>query len=176
MKKNEFDLYMVVEIPKHSSNKIEYNKVEKRYELDRVLAVSMSYPEEYGVIEETLAPDGDELDVICLTTLPTYFGVYIPVRIIGILKMVDDGEEDDKILAVNAAEPRLNNIKKLSDVSQEKLAEISNFFLRYKELEKKEVVIKGFKDEKEAQKVLKKCRQSYQNHRDLIKKEKNKDS
>jgi len=163
---------MKVEIPKGGSNKIEYNKIKKRYELDRVLSVSMFYPEEYGVIEETLAKDGDELDVICLTILPTSFGLYVPIRIIGVLKMIDGGEEDDKILAVNAAEPRLNNIKKLNDVSSEKLTEISHFFLRYKELEKKKVVIKGFKDEKEAQKVLKECRQLYQNHSKIIKKRK----
>ena len=129
MKLQDNCLKMKVEIPKGSSNKIEYNNIKKRYELDRVLATSMSYPEEYGVIEETLAPDGDELDVVCLTILPTHFGLYVPIRIIGVLKMIDDGEEDDKILAINAAEPRLNNIKKLSDVSQEKLAEISNYFL-----------------------------------------------
>src|SRR5215475_4775729 len=104
------EMYMKVEIPKGSSNKIEFNKVKKRFELDRVLSVPMSYPEEYGVIEETLAPDGDELDVICLTVQPTYFGLYVPIRIIGVLRMTDKGEQDDKLLAVNAAEPKLNHI------------------------------------------------------------------
>src|SRR3954452_6965970 len=140
------EMYMKVEIPKGSANKIEYNKIEKRFELDRVLSVAMIYPEEYGVIPETLAPDGDELDVICLTIEPTACGVYVPIRIIGVLKMVDKGEEDDKVLAVNAAEPRLNNLNSLTDISQAKLEEIAHFFLRYKELEKKKVEIKGFQN------------------------------
>src|SRR5947199_10811279 len=103
-------MYMKVEIPKGSSNKIEYNKIKNRFELDRVLSVAMSYPEEYGVIPETLAPDGDELDVICLTIQPTFCGLYVPIRIIGVLKMVDKGDQDDKLLAVNTGELRLNHI------------------------------------------------------------------
>src|SRR5215213_1039811 len=124
-------IYMKVEIPKGSSNKIEYNKVKKRHELDRVLSVPMSYPEEYGVIEETLAPDGDELDVICLTIHPTHVGLYVPIRIIGVLKMIDKGEQDDKLLAVNAGEPELNHIRELKDVPLEKLKKINYFFARY---------------------------------------------
>src|SRR2546423_11787768 len=127
-------LYMKVEIPKGSSNKIEYNKIEKRYELDRVLSVPMSYPEEYGVIEGTLAPDKDELDVICLTIQPTYLGLHVPIRIIGVLRMTDKDEQDDKILAVNAVEPRLNHIQELKDVSLEKQKEIKYFFSHYKDL------------------------------------------
>ena len=75
----------------------------------------MTYPEEYGVIEETLAPDGDELDVICLTIQPTFSGLYVPIRIIGVLEMIDGGEQDNKLLAVNASEPRLNHIQELKD-------------------------------------------------------------
>src|SRR3954452_23259947 len=129
------ELYMKVEIPKGSSNKIEYNKIKKRYKLDRVLSVPMSYPEEYGVIEETLAPDEDELDVICLTIQPTYFGIHVPIRIIGVLRMIDKGQQDDKLLAVNAGEHRLNHIQELKDVPLEKQKEIKYYFARYKDLE-----------------------------------------
>src|SRR4051812_37022318 len=132
-------MYMKVEIIKGTSNKIEYNKVKKRLELDRVLSAAMSYPEEYGVITETLAPDGDELDVICLTIQPTFPGIYVPIRIIGVLKMIDKGEQDDKLLAVNAGEPRLNFIQELKNVPLEKLEEIKHFFARYKDLENKKV-------------------------------------
>src|SRR5437868_2169649 len=127
------ELYMKVEIPKGSSNKIEYNKIKKRYELNRVLSVPMPYPEEYGVIEETLAPDGDELDIICLTIQPTYFGLHVPIRIIGVLKMVDGDEQDDKLLVVNVGEPRLNHIRELKDVPLEKQKEIKYFFAHYKD-------------------------------------------
>ena len=139
---------MLVEIPKGSINKYEYNPETKRMELDRVLSSSVCYPEEYGFIPETLDYDGDPLDVICLTVHPVHFPCDVPIRIIGVLKMIDGGEEDHKILAVNAVEPRLSNLSSLTKVGKEKLAEIENFFLRYKELEKKEeakkkVVIEG---------------------------------
>ncbi|CAJ0833612.1 10780_t:CDS:1, partial [Entrophospora sp. SA101] len=128
---------MFVEIPKGSLNKYEYNVNTKEIELDRVLAGAMHYPEEYGFIPETLDYDGDPLDVICLTIYPVSFPCYVPIRIIGVLKMID-GEEDDKILAVNAVEPRLSGINDLKDIAKNKLAEINNFFQRYKELEGKE--------------------------------------
>ncbi|CAI2180919.1 8842_t:CDS:1 [Funneliformis geosporum] len=169
MKKNEDNLYMVVEIPKHSVNKIEYNKIKKRYELDRVLSVPMPYPEEYGIIEETLAPDGDELDVICLTLQPTFFGLHVPIRIIGVLKMIDGAEEDDKLIAVNAVEPRLNNIQNLTDITPEKLDEIAYFFLHYKDLEKKKVTLGGFQNQEKAKKILAQCQKLYEKHQGLIK-------
>jgi inorganic pyrophosphatase len=173
MKKNELDLYMVVEIPKNSANKYEYDIISKKWKLDRVLSGAMHYPEEYGSIPETLDYDGDPLDVICLTIHPVDFPCDVPIRIIGVLKMIDGGEEDHKILAVNAAEPRLNNINSLTDVGEEKLAEIENFFFRYKELEKKpeakkKVIIEGWDNKAEAKNTLKKCRNLYQKYQKKI--------
>src|SRR5438874_413880 len=156
------EIYMKVEIPKGSSNKIEYNKNKKRFELDRVLSVAMSYPEEYGVIPETLAPDEDELDVICLTIQPTFSGLYVPIRIIGVLRMTDKGEQDDKLLAVNAGEPRLNHIQELKDVPSEKKEEIKHFFARYKDLEKKIVKMGEFESKEQAEELLKECQEAYQ--------------
>ena len=156
-------VHMKVEIPKGSSNKIEYNKDKKRYELDRVLSTPMPYPEEYGVIEETLALDKDELDVICLTIQPTFSGLYVPIRIIGVLEMIDGGEQDNKLLAVNAGEPRLNHIQELKDVPLEKQREIKYFFTRYKDLEKnKKVEVGEFKGKKRAEELLKECQEAYQ--------------
>lgn len=152
---------MIVEIPKGSLNKYEYNFVTKSWELDRVLSGAMFYPEEYGFIPETLDGDGDPLDVICLNNYPTFPGCFLPIRIIGVLRMIDGGEEDDKILAVNAVDPRLQNINDLKDISQAKLAEINHFFFRYKELEKKKVELKGFQGKKEAEEILKKCHDLY---------------
>src|SRR4051812_47671181 len=131
----------------------------------------MHYPEEYGFIPETLDYDGDPLDVICLTNYPTFPGCYIPIKIIGVLKMIDGGEEDDKILAINAVDPRLSHINSLEDISKNKLDEISNFFSRYKELENKKVEIKGFKDKKEAEKVLEKCRVLYKKFQNEVNKD-----
>jgi inorganic pyrophosphatase len=111
--------------------------------LDRVLFGSMFYSEEYGFISNTLDYDGDPLDAICITNYPTFPGCQIPIRIVGVLKMIDGGEVDDKILAVNAVDPRFESIQKLSDIGEGKLNEISNFFSRYKELEKKETIVEG---------------------------------
>ena len=141
------NIKMIVEIPKGSINKYEYNN--GKLELDRVLSGAMHYPEEYGFFAKSLY-DGDPLDVICLTNYPTFPGCHLPVRIIGVLKMIDGGEEDDKILTVNAVDPRLQNINDLKDINQTKLNEINNFFLRYKELEKKEVIIQGFEGKEKA--------------------------
>ncbi|CAH1758652.1 13039_t:CDS:2 [Entrophospora sp. SA101] len=138
--------------------------------LDRVLAGAMVYPEEYGFIPETLDEDGDPLDVICLTIYPVSFPCYVPIRIIGVLRMIDGGEADDKLLAVNAVEPRLENINDLKDVSQAKLAEINHFFLRYKELEKKKVELKGFQGKKKAEEILKKCQNLYKKQQQLKRK------
>src|ERR1043166_3340947 len=96
-----------IEIPKGSSDKYEYNPVTKKLELDRVLPVAMHYPENYGFIPETLAPDGDELDAVCLTEItvsPKSYGKMqrAEVRIIGVLKMTDGGEQDDKLLVVDS--------------------------------------------------------------------------
>lgn len=159
---------MIVEIPKGSSNKYEFNIHTKNWELDRVLSGAMFYPEEYGFIPETLDYDGDPLDVICLTNYPSFSGCYVPIRIIGVLKMIDGGEEDDKILVVNAVDPRWNNINNLTEINSNKLAEISNFFLRYKELENKKVEIKGFQDKETAEKVLEKCQELYKSYQGLI--------
>ena len=160
---------MIVEIPKNSSNKYEYDIINKNWELDRVLSGAMHYPEEYGFIPETLDYDGDPLDVICLTNSSTFPGCHVPVRIIGVLKMIDGGEEDDKILAINAVDPRLNNINSLEDVGKSKLDEISNFFLRYKELENKKVEISSLEGKKEAEKVLEKCQSLYKKYEKTMK-------
>lgn len=162
---------MIVEIPKGGVNKYEYNGANQVWELDRVLSGAMFYPEEYGFIPETLDYDGDPLDVLCLTNYPTFSGCHVPIRIIGVLKMVDGGEKDDKLLAVNAVDPRYQNIKDLKNVSDGKLAEISNFFLRYKELENKEVIIGDWGDKKDAKEILEKCQNLYKIYLDEVKKE-----
>jgi len=152
---------MLVEIPKKSSNKYEYNLKSQKWELDRVLSGSMFYPEEYGFLEETLDYDGDPLDVICINNTPVFSGCYLPIRIIGVLKMIDGEERDDKIMAVNDVDPRLDHIKKIEDLNINKINEIKNFFQRYKELENKTVNIMGIGDKKEAEEILSKCQNLY---------------
>lgn len=160
---------MIVEIPQGTSNKYEFDIINQKWKLDRVLAGAMFYPTEYGFFPETLDKDGDPLDVICLVEKSTFPGCYVPVRIVGVLKMIDGDEEDDKILAVNAVDSRFQNINELKDISQNKLNEISNFFARYKELEKKPVIIQGWEGKEKAYSALTKCQNWYQKYQDLIK-------
>jgi inorganic pyrophosphatase len=135
-----------VEISKGSSDKYEYNPIKKKLELDRVLSVAMHYPEKYGFIPETLAPDGDELDSLCLTEKIGEIGNYIEARIIGALRMIDDGESDDKLILVDNDESELNYIQNLEDVSEKRKNKIFHFFSHYKDLENKKVEVLEFKN------------------------------
>lgn len=150
-----------VEIPFRSRNKYEIDKKTGKIRLDRVLYSAMGYPTEYGTIENTLAPDGDPLDILILTTEPTYPGCIIPARIVGYLKMVDNGKEDFKLISVVDCDPRFNEIKDITDISEFTLKEIKNFFENYKKLQNIEVKVGNYHNKKEALILLEKCRQNY---------------
>lgn len=121
----------------------------------------MGYPTEYDTIENTLAPDGDPLDILILTTEPTYPGCIIPARIVGYLKMVDNGKEDFKLISVVDCDPRFNEIKDITDISEFTLKEIKNFFENYKKLQNIEVKVGNYHNKEEALILLEKCRQNY---------------
>ena len=150
-----------VEIPFRSRNKYEIDKKTGKIRLDRVLYSAMGYPTEYGTIENTLAPDGDPLDILILTTEPTYPGCIIPARIVGYLKMVDNGKEDFKLISVVDCDPRFNEIKDITDISEFTLKEIKNFFENYKKLQNIEVKVGNYHNKEEALILLEKCRQTY---------------
>lgn len=128
-------VYVIVEIPKGSRNKYEYQKVNGVIFLDRVLYSSMVYPGDYGLIPQTFYPDGDPLDILVMVTEPTFPGCIIQARPIGVFYMLDRGEEDAKILAVPATDPAFNGYRDLSDVPQSFLNEVAHFFEVYKDLE-----------------------------------------
>lgn len=153
----------VVEIPFRSRNKYEIDKKTGRIKLDRVLYSAMGYPAEYGTIENTLAPDGDPLDILILATEPTYPGCIIPARVIGYLKMLDNGKEDYKLISVVACDPRYDEIKELSDVSAFTLKEIKNFFENYKSLQKIKVEVGEYYSKEEALNLIELCKKNYQN-------------
>lgn len=150
-----------VEIPFRSRNKYEIDKKKGKIRLDRVLYSAMGYPTEYGTIENTLAPDGDPLDILILTTEPTYPGCIIPARIVGYLKMIDNGKEDFKLISVVDCDPRFNEIKDITDISKFTLKEIKNFFENYKKLQNIEVKVGNYHNKEEALILLEKCRQNY---------------
>ncbi len=156
---NEFNA--VIEIPKDSDNKYEYDEELDVMKLDRTLHSSLHYPVDYGFIPETRAEDGDHTDVIVLTSYPVFPGCVITVRPIGIMFMEDGGEIDNKIVAVPAHNPRYDAIKNLKDIRSHTRKEIAHFFEEYKALEEKHVVITGWAHKKEAIKILKKNNEVY---------------
>ncbi|SFJ57235.1 inorganic diphosphatase [Thermoflavimicrobium dichotomicum] len=151
-----------IEIPTGSQNKYEYDKEKGVFRLDRVLYSPMHYPTEYGYLENTLAEDGDPLDILVLTTFPTFPGCVITSRVIGALIMSDDKGQDEKLLAVPVDDPRFNHVKTLDDVAPHILDEIAHFFQVYKDLEKKETKIEGWKDAEFARSLYEECLKRYQ--------------
>ena len=150
---------VVIEIPFRSRNKYEISN--GKVKLDRVLYSAMGYPCEYGMIENTLAKDGDPLDILVIATEASYPGCIVPARIIGYLDMVDNGKEDYKLISVVACDPRYDDIKSLDDISSFTLEEIKNFFENYKKLEKVEVRVGKYHSCSEALKILKECEERY---------------
>ena len=136
---NTFNL--VVEIPKGSQNKYEYDKDLNSFKLDRVLFSPFHYPGDYGFIPQTLAEDGDPADGLVLMNFPTYPGIVINVRPIGLMPMVDNGEGDNKLLCVPEDDVRIKTIHDIGDVEKPVLDEIAHFFATYKQLEGKTVEV-----------------------------------
>ena len=128
-------LEVVVEIPRGSRNKYEYDHETGHIKLDRRLFSATTYPAEYGFVPDTLSEDGDPLDVLVLTEDPTFPGCWIEVRPVGVLWMEDDAGRDAKILCVHPVEPRWAETYDITDVAPATLAEIKHFFTVYKDLE-----------------------------------------
>lgn len=135
---------VVVETPASSRNKYELDKSCGLFKLDRVLHSSVHYPGDYGFIPRTLFEDGDPLDVLVLTKEPTFTGCLVPARPIGVLRMEDRGEPDDKILAVPVHDPSYEEYFDIADIPQHILREVEYFFATYKTLEGKTVVTRAW--------------------------------
>lgn len=152
---------MIVEIPFRSRNKYERDEKTGRLKLNRVLYSAMGYPAEYGIIENTLAGDGDPLDVLVLATEPTYPGCVVPVRVLGYLEMFDGGKEDYKLISVVDCDPRYNEVHNLSDIPPFTLEEIKDFFENYKKLENTSVVVRGYHSKEEALELIEESKNNY---------------
>lgn len=147
----------IVEIPKGSRNKYEYNVDLGVFQLDRVLYSSMHYPEAYGFIPSTLYEDGDPVDVLIVIDQPLQTGIMLEVRPIGILKMQDEKGTDDKIISVAKHDPTYGNVKRVKDLPRHTLVEIEHFFTSYKELEGKHVKSFGWHGVAEARRAIEKA-------------------
>lgn len=152
---------MIVEIPKNSSNKYEYDGKLNLFRLDRALYSPLHYPGDYGFIPGTLAQDGDPLDVLTVVDDASFVGILMSVRPVGMLDMVDENEPDQKILAVPNRNPRFDQIHTIDQVFAHKLREIEYFFTIYKELEGKKTRMLGWKGPKEARECIRQTRESY---------------
>ncbi len=148
------EVNVIVETPTGSRNKYEIDKELGILTLDRVLYSPFHYPGDYGFIPQTLGDDNDPLDGLVLVSFPTYPLTLLNTRPIGVLRMIDNGEGDEKILCVPVDDIRQNGAKKLSEIPQAVQDEIAHFFATYKQLEKKSVEINGWGDADEARQVI----------------------
>ena len=152
----------MIEIPKGSRNKYEFDKEKKLLKFDRMLFSPVHYPSDYGFILDTLAQDGDSLDALVLVWEPTFPGCIIEAIPVGMFKMWDDKGPDEKILCVPVSDPFWNYIESLSDVPPHLLKEIEHFFSIYKELEEKKTGVEGWKNREAAIKTILRSKQRYQ--------------
>ena len=152
---------MIVEIPKNSGNKYEYDGELGVFRLDRALYSPMHYPGDYGFIPGTMAPDGDPMDVLVMVEEPSFAGCMIQVRPVGILNMIDQQEHDQKILAVPNRDPRYDEIHTIDQIFPHVRREIEHFFAIYKELEGRVTSTRGWEGPREARRAIADSREIY---------------
>ena len=152
-----------IEIPKGSKNKYELDKETGALRLDRILFTSTHYPQNYGFIPLTYAGDNDPLDVLILCSESITPLALVECYPIGVVKMIDNGEYDEKIIAICTHDPFYNMYKDIKDLPQHISEEIKHFFAVYKTLEYKDTIVNEVEGRHEAIRVIKKCIENYQN-------------
>ena len=158
----EGNIFVVIEIPRGSRNKYEIDHDTGRVFLDRRLFTATTYPSDYGFIPDTLGEDGDPLDALVFLEDPTYPGVWVEAKPVGVLWMQDEAGPDAKILCVPPKDPRWKGVEDLGDVHEELLAEIKHFFDVYKALEPgKESSTAGFEGKQAAFREIEAARQRH---------------
>jgi inorganic pyrophosphatase len=129
------ELICVVEIPKGSRNKYEWDAELQAIKLDRFVSASVVYPTDYGYVPQTLAPDGDPLDVLVCVSEPTFPGCVVPAKIVGLFRMADEKGPDDHLLCVPTNDPGWNEIDDIDQLPAQLRREIEHFFTVYKDLD-----------------------------------------
>lgn len=155
------EMNVIIENPRGTKNKYEIDKETGLIALDRVMHTAQDYPVEYGFVPQTLWDDGDALDAILLSTNPFYPGLLVRMRPVGVVKMIDSGDSDYKVIGVPLGDPRFAQIKDITDVNPHTLKEIKHFFETYKDLQDKVVTIEGFGNKAEAEAAFEKGRKMY---------------
>lgn len=158
---DEYTVDVLIEIPRGSRNKYEFDRQRGVIRLDRVLYSSVHYPTDYGFVPRTLSEDGDELDVLVMVEEPTFPGCLVVARPIGVLVMHDEKGPDSKVLAVPLGEPRFAAVRSLADIPGHWLREIENFFQTYKRLQDVETELEGWSDRDTAIEMIEDSKQRY---------------
>jgi inorganic pyrophosphatase len=156
------EIDVVVEIPRGSRNKYEFDHEAHVFRLDRRLFTATAYPADYGFVPDTLSEDGDPLDAMVLLDEPTFPGCYVRCRPVGVFWMTDDAGPDAKILCVPASDPRFEGMSDISDLPAHLPDEISHFFEVYKVLEPgKHSSVRGWEGVSAAEAEIVACRKRY---------------
>ncbi|HUR64807.1 MAG TPA: inorganic diphosphatase [Chitinophagaceae bacterium] len=151
----------LIEIPQGSRAKYEVDKLTGLLKLDRVIYSSFQYPINYGFIPQTLGQDGDPLDILVLCSQSIQSLCLVEANVIGNMQMMDQGQVDDKIIAVAAKDPSVNHITRMEELPHHFLLELKNFFEQYKVLENKKVEIDNFQDGLIANRIITEAIQRY---------------
>ncbi|MGZ3689002.1 MAG: inorganic diphosphatase, partial [Bdellovibrionota bacterium] len=158
----------VIEIPKGSKLKYELDKKSGLIKVDRVLFSSVHYPANYGFIPQTYCEDHDPLDVLVLGQESVVPLSIMRAKIIGVMRMQDQGEADDKLIAVHADDPEYSHYTSINELAPHRMMEVKRFFEDYKALENKKVIIKNFLDRADAVQTLKDAIELYDKNKTAL--------
>ncbi len=151
----------IIEIPKNCRAKYELDKDSGLLKLDRVLFSSVYYPANYGFIPQTYCDDNDPLDIVILSQITVVPLCIVPAKVIGVMRMLDGGEHDDKIIAVAQNDMSVNHYEDISELSEHFFRELRNFFEDYKKLENKTVQVEQFQNAKVARRIVQQATEDY---------------
>lgn len=159
-------LICVVEIPKGSRNKYEYDPELGAIKLERFVSASVVYPTDYGYVPDTLAPDGDPLDVLVCVSEPTFPGCVVPSKPVGLFRMSDENGPDDHVVCVPHGDPGWNGLEDVDDLPAQLRSEISHFFSVYKDLDRdRHSEVKGWADRAAAIETVEQARSAFREQR-----------
>lgn len=152
----------IIEIPMNTRAKYELDKTTGLLKMDRVIYSSMYYPANYGFIPRTYCDDKDPLDIVILSQIAVVPLCIVSAKVIGVMRMLDNEELDDKIIAVAEHDMSVNHLNDISELPDHFFKELKNFFEDYKKLENKTVAVEGFQDAKTAKNILVKSMEDYE--------------